>query len=153
VTGGVLGYWCDNGTNARCRRRAAAAVSARQEDRLPALAARIQAAAGRPLAQPGDIELESEAERSVAMTVQRFGHLDILINAAGIIHAGSVEEANIVEWRRVMDVNVFGTLYACKAAIPYMRARGRGDITNISSTASRRLALTVSVLTRRASLR
>ena len=87
------------------------------------------------------------------MTVQRFGHLDILINAAGIIHAGSVDEANIVEWRRVMDVNVFGTLYACKAAIPYMRARGRGDITNISSTASRRLALTVSVLTRRASLR
>jgi NADP-dependent 3-hydroxy acid dehydrogenase YdfG len=117
---------------------AAVAVSARRAERLQELVGRIEAAGGRSLALPGDVTDEAEAQKSVSATVQTLGRLDILVNSAGIIQAGQIENANTAEWRRVMDVNFFGTLYPCKAAIPHMRAAGGGDIINISSTSGRR---------------
>lgn len=125
---------------ALARAGAQVAVSARRADRLEALAARIQADGGQALALPGDVTDETVAEQAVAATVARFGRLDILVNSAGIIQAGHVENANTAEWRRVMDVNFFGTLYPCRAAIPHMKAQRSGDIINVSSTAGRRLS-------------
>lgn len=119
---------------------AAVAVSARRGDRLANLAGKIEAQGGRTLALPGDVTDEAVAERAVAETVSRLGRLDILVNSAGIIQAGGVENADSAEWRRVMDVNFFGTFYCCKAAVPHMRAQGGGDIINISSTSGRRSA-------------
>jgi NAD(P)-dependent dehydrogenase (short-subunit alcohol dehydrogenase family) len=119
---------------------AAVGVFARRADRLQELVGRIEAAGGRALALSGDITDEAEVEGSVSKTVHTLGRLDILVNCAGIIQAGQIESANTAEWRRVMDVNFFGTLYACKAVIPHIRARGGGDIVNISSTSGRRLS-------------
>lgn len=119
---------------------ATVAVSARRAERLAELVKRIEGQGGRAIALPGDVAEEAVAERVVARTVEQLGSLDILVNSAGIIQAGGVENANTSEWRRVMDVNFFGTLYPCKAAIPHLRARGGGDIVNISSTSGRRSA-------------
>jgi NADP-dependent 3-hydroxy acid dehydrogenase YdfG len=116
------------------------AVSARRADRLENLVQRIVGAGGKAIALPGDVAREPIALQVVADTIARLGRLDILVNSAGVIQAGGVEKADTAEWRRVMDINLMATLYTCSAAIPHMRARGSGDIINISSTAGRRAA-------------
>ena len=119
---------------------ATVAVSARRADRLQDLVKKIEAFGVKALALPGDIVDEQVAKHVVGETVKQFGRLDILVNSAGIIQAGNVENADIEEWHRVFDVNLFGSVSTCKAAIPHMRALGRGDIINISSTSARRAA-------------
>jgi NADP-dependent 3-hydroxy acid dehydrogenase YdfG len=115
-------------------------VSARRADRLKALVQSIETAGGTAIALPGDIAEEAVARSVVAATLKRFGRIDILVNSAGIIQPGRVENADTAQWRRVMDVNLFATLYTCSAVIESMRAQGGGDIINISSTAGRRVA-------------
>lgn len=119
---------------------ATVAVAARRADRLESLVKRIESSGGKALALPGDVVDEAVARRIVEQTVKRLGRLDILVNSAGIIQAGGVENANTDEWRRVLEVNLLATLYTCTAAIAPMRAQGGGDIINISSTAGRRAA-------------
>lgn len=115
---------------------ASVAVSARRADRLTALVQRIEAAGGTALALPGDVVDEALATAAVDKTVARFGKLDILVNSAGIIQAGGIENVDTAEYRRVFDVNLMATLYTCRAAIGPMKARGSGDIINISSLAA-----------------
>jgi NADP-dependent 3-hydroxy acid dehydrogenase YdfG len=119
---------------------ASVAVSARRAERLEALVQKIEAAGGRTIALPGDVAEEAVAASVVERTARHFGRLDILVNSAGIVQAGGVENADTAEWRRVIDVNLLATLYTCKAAIPHLKAQGSGDIINISSTSGRRAA-------------
>jgi NADP-dependent 3-hydroxy acid dehydrogenase YdfG len=114
------------------------AISARRGDRLNALVKRIEAAGGLAIALPGDVTARETAARIVDDTVRRFGRLDILVNSAGIMRAGKVENADLDEWSRVIDTNLMATLYTSRAAIGTMRQQGAGDIINISSTAGRR---------------
>lgn len=113
-------------------------VSARRADRLDDLVRRIEAGGGSALAVPGDVADEAVATAAVTRTVAHFGTIDILVNSAGITQAGGVENGNIDEYRRVIDVNLLAALYTCKAAIAPMKAQGRGDIINISSLAARK---------------
>jgi NADP-dependent 3-hydroxy acid dehydrogenase YdfG len=119
---------------------ASVAVSARRADRLEALVKKIEAAGGKALALPGDAIEESVARGIVEQTVKHFGRLDILVNSAGVIAPGGVENADTEQWRRVIQINLLSTLYTCTAAIGHMRAQGGGDIINISSIAGRRAA-------------
>jgi NADP-dependent 3-hydroxy acid dehydrogenase YdfG len=80
------------------------------------------------------------AEGVVTETLSRFGRLDILVNSAGIIDAGGVENAVTEQYRRVLDINLMASLYTSRAVIGPMRAQGGGDIINISSIAGRRAA-------------
>jgi len=114
------------------------AVSGRRKERLDDLVRRIEAAGGKGLALPGDVSVEADATKAVADTVAQLGRIDILINSAGVNEAGGVESLPLDLWRKVIDVNLMGTLYSCKAAVPLMKAQGGGDIINISSTAGRR---------------
>ncbi|WCT73452.1 SDR family NAD(P)-dependent oxidoreductase [Sphingomonas naphthae] len=116
------------------------AMSARRGDRLAALVARIEAAGGEALAITSDVADEASATGAVEATIAHFGRIDILVNSAGIIQAGGIEGTNLDEYRRVMDVNLMGTVYSCRAAIPAMKAQGFGDIINISSQAGRKSA-------------
>lgn len=119
---------------------ATVAVAARRADRLESLVKRIQSTGGKALPLPGNVVDEFVAKGIVEQTVTCFGRLDILVNSAGIIQAGGVENAKLDEWRRVLEVNLLATLYTCTAAISPMREQGGGDIINISSTAGRRAA-------------
>ena len=76
----------------------------------------------------------SEADwlRVIAAIEQNPGRLDGLVNAAGIVAVGSVEDTDFVTWRRVMAVNLDGTFLGCKHAMRLMRRSG-GSIVNISS--------------------
>jgi NAD(P)-dependent dehydrogenase (short-subunit alcohol dehydrogenase family) len=69
--------------------------------------------------------------------VERFGGLDILINNAGIGAFAPVAEMSDADWRQVIETNVSGVFYCCRAAIPHLKARGGGWIINISSLASK----------------
>ena len=119
---------------------ATVAVVARRADRLDSLVSQIKNAGGNALALPGDVTDEKVAEGVVTQTLGRFGRLDILVNSAGIIDAGGVENAVTEQYRRVLDINLMASLYTSRAVIGPMRAQGGGDIINISSIAGRRAA-------------
>jgi NADP-dependent 3-hydroxy acid dehydrogenase YdfG len=117
---------------------ATVALSARRADRLSGLVAKIEAAGGKALALAGDMAVEAEALKAVEDTVAKLGSIDILINSAGVMQAGNVETADLDEYRRVFDINLFATLYTCRAAVPHMLKQGGGDIVTISSLAGRK---------------
>lgn len=81
----------------------------------------------------GDVRSPADVERAVAEVVGREGHLDVLVNSAGVREIGDVYTIAIEEWDNVIAVNLSGTFYSCQAAARAMRDAGRGAIVNISS--------------------
>jgi NADP-dependent 3-hydroxy acid dehydrogenase YdfG len=114
---------------------------ARRADRLETLISQIEGRGGNAIALPGDITDEQVAQGVVTETLRRFGRLDILVNSAGIIDSGGVENTDAARYRRVLDINLMASLYTSRAVIAPMRAQGGGDIINISSIAGRRAAV------------
>jgi NADP-dependent 3-hydroxy acid dehydrogenase YdfG len=114
------------------------ALVARRAERLKDLAAQIEADGGKALALAADVTNEQEATGAVDDAVRHFGGLGILVNAAGMTQTGKVENGDLADWRYVFELNFWAGLYTARAAIPALKARGGGDIVNISSTAGRR---------------
>ncbi|MDR1826783.1 MAG: glucose 1-dehydrogenase [Methylobacteriaceae bacterium] len=83
-----------------------------------------------------DVSKEADAERLVAETVTRFGGLDVLVNCAGIVLGGTIEDTTLADWQRTMETNATGVFLVSRAAIPHLRARGGGAIVNVSSVAA-----------------
>jgi NAD(P)-dependent dehydrogenase (short-subunit alcohol dehydrogenase family) len=79
-----------------------------------------------------DVTAEGDWLRVIAAIEQKSGRLDGLVNAAGIVAVGSVEDTGFETWRRVMAVNLDGTFLGCKYAMRLMRRNG-GSIVNMSS--------------------
>ncbi len=113
-------------------------ITGRRKERLDEVVAAIEAAGGRALSVRSDVSEEADAFGAVEATIAAFGRLDIIVNSAGVNEAGGIQSLDLDGWRKVIDINLWGTIYTCKAAVPYMQASGSGDIINISSTAGRR---------------
>lgn len=96
------------------------------------LAEEIEKEGGKALFVQGDVSKPEEVESMIKATVEEFGKLDIVVNCAGIVSGGSVEEMDLDLWNRVMDVNVTGTFLVCKYAMPHLR-KTRGVIVNVAS--------------------
>jgi NADP-dependent 3-hydroxy acid dehydrogenase YdfG len=120
---------------------ASVSLAGRRADRLDDLAGRIESASGKALAVPTDVSKEDEARIFVERTKAELGGLDILVNNAGVMLLGPVQDADLDEWRRMIDVNLVGLLYCTHAALPVMREAGGGDIVNVSSVAGRQASL------------
>jgi len=122
---------------------AAVALAARRTDRLTELAAKIRADGGTAAVFTADVTSEDEARALVEQTVAELGRLDTLINNAGVMLLGPVQDAPTDEWRTMVHVNVLGLLYCAHAALPHLlRAADSGprqvaDMVNISSVAGR----------------
>jgi len=88
----------------------------------------------------GDVSDERAVQSAVDTAVERFGGIDIVINAAGVI--GPIEtpaqDVELEDFRRVIDVNLLGTFLMCKHAIPHLIRRGSGRIVNIAGTSGLR---------------
>ncbi len=106
-------------------------------------------AAGEALARelPGasylqaDVSDEDQARRLIERVVAGHGRLDVLVNNAGtteVIPHQDLEAASPEVWRRIFDVNVFGTWQVTVAAVEHLRASGRGQVVNVSSLAGER---------------
>jgi 2-hydroxycyclohexanecarboxyl-CoA dehydrogenase len=80
-----------------------------------------------------DLAREAEVAPVVEAAVLRFGGLHALVNVAGVRVYAPLAEAAAAEWERIIGVNVLATAYCCKAALPRLRAAGRGTIVNVSS--------------------
>jgi NADP-dependent 3-hydroxy acid dehydrogenase YdfG len=119
------------------RAGAAVALGARRADRIETLAGRIRAEGGTALALACDVGEEDEAKAFVEGAHERLGRLDVLVNNAGVMLLGPIENAPTEEWRRMIHANVFGVLYCTHAALPLMRDQGTGHIVNVSSVAGR----------------
>ncbi len=88
---------------------------------------------GRSFGHLLDVTRHDEVERVVAEVEAGVGAIDVLVNNAGYGHEGTLEESSLDEVRRQFEVNVFGAVAVAKAVLPFMRARRRGHILNITS--------------------
>ena len=114
------------------------ALLARRQVLLDDLASEIRHQGGDALVLTADISRAEEVRGAVARALNDFGHIDILVNSAGILESGSVETMDPQSFQRMLDVNVLGTLHTIQAVLPSMRQAGSGDIVNIGSLAGRR---------------
>src|SRR5882672_2716145 len=119
------------------------AVTARRLERLERLAAEIGGHGHTALAIQSDIADQAQAIAAVDRTVEELGRLDIVVNNAGVMLLGPIENAPTEEWNRMIDLNLKGLLYTTNAALPHLLAavesseRGCADVVNISSVAGR----------------
>jgi meso-butanediol dehydrogenase/(S,S)-butanediol dehydrogenase/diacetyl reductase len=99
----------------------------------PAAAIRSEVPGASVLPLLADLSLESEARRAVDEAVRGLGALHTLVNVAGVRVYASLAEADAKDWQLILGVNVLATAYCVKAALPALRASGRGTIVNVSS--------------------
>ena len=113
---------------------------ARRKERLYELAEQAEKQGGGPIgAFPGDITNKEDVENMLALAVERFGRLDVLVNNAGIMDemtpVGEVEDEL---WNRVITINLTGPFYACREAVKLMVDQEAGNIINVASVGDRR---------------
>ena len=122
---------------------AAVALAARRKDRLDQLAEDITRNGGRALVIETDVTEKSQAQAAVERTVAELGRLDTVVNNAGVMLLGPIENAPLDEWEQMVRLNVLGLLYVAHFALPHLlRAaadapRQVADLINVSSVAGR----------------
>ncbi|WP_165798493.1 SDR family oxidoreductase [Chitinophaga costaii] len=109
-------------------------LGARRADRLEDLAKRIGAAGGEVTWLVTDIKKRQEVMNLVDLACETYGHLDVIVNNAGISHLSRIDEVQVADWEEMIDVNLKGTLYGIAAALPIFKKQGSGHIINIIST-------------------
>jgi meso-butanediol dehydrogenase / (S,S)-butanediol dehydrogenase / diacetyl reductase len=129
VTGAASGIGA--ATARRCSGDGAAvAMVDREEAKLRATASSFPAE--RTMTVAADVADLVAVERFVQEAVDRFRRLDVLVNNAGVVAKGTVTEASVEDWRRVMAVDVDAVFYCTRAAVPHLIA-AKGCIVNVSS--------------------
>ena len=102
----------------------------RTASKLQAVADGLDAA--RTVVHVADVSDQAAAEALVATTISAFGHLDVLVNNAGIAKMGPFLDMAVDDWRKVMAIDVDGVFYCIRAALPQL-LETKGNIVNVSS--------------------
>ncbi len=84
-----------------------------------------------------DVRDSAQCKAAVTAAIERFGAVDVLVNNAGIYHAGAFVDHTPEQFQHLLDVNLFGVIHMTQAVLPGMRARRHGRIVNIASTAGK----------------
>lgn len=128
VTGAASGMGA-----ATARQLKAAGADVLCVDRNGELAAQVAAELSADPPLIGDVSDAAFCRKAVATAVERYGRLDVLVNAAGIIVRADGPETTDEQWQRVMNVNVNGVFFMSRAAVGVMREQGGGAIVNFGS--------------------
>ncbi|MDQ3908278.1 MAG: glucose 1-dehydrogenase [Acidobacteriota bacterium] len=104
----------------------------RDREALSEVAGEIGARGGEGFAIVADVTKEEDAERVVRETIDDFGVLDVLVNAAGILANGTIETTTLRAWDEMLDVNLRAVFNLMRLAVPHLEDR-RGNVVNVSS--------------------
>jgi 3-oxoacyl-[acyl-carrier protein] reductase len=120
------------------RRLAAAGAAVAIADVNPSAAAAVASSIPNAFPLPVDITHSALVREAVESVMERQGRIDILVNNAGVAgKAAPCWEYSDAEWQQVLDINLNGTFFFCRAVIPHMRARRYGRVVNIASIAGK----------------
>lgn len=104
----------------------------RKEDALREVEQKIREIGSESLTIQADVARDGEAERAVQHAINHFGGIDVLVNAAGHISSGTIENTSLTAWDDMMNVNVRAAFVLMQEALPSLIDR-RGNIVNVSS--------------------
>lgn len=116
-------------------RGAAVVLGARRTDRLDRLAAELRGGGASVRTVATDVTRREDLDRLVALAVDGFGRLDVLVSNAGISKIGPVADGDVDGWSAMIDVNLRGVLYGIAAATPVFKRQGSGHFVTTVSTA------------------
>jgi NAD(P)-dependent dehydrogenase (short-subunit alcohol dehydrogenase family) len=120
------------------KRNAKVVVSARTGSGLASLVDEITALGGDAIAVPADVAEFEQVQSIVDKTIDRYGRLDTWVHAAGTAIIAPFEQVTPEEFKRVIEVNLMGSVYGAMVAMPHLRQTGRGAFIAISSVEARR---------------
>lgn len=112
-------------------------LGARRADKLAAVAEELGDSA---VWRETDVSRKGDMDALAALALERFGHIDALINNAAIMPVSLIEQGMVDDWDRMIDINIKGMLYGIHAVLGHMLSRGSGTIITIASTASMKTA-------------
>ena len=115
------------------REGARVVVAARRRALCEQVVKQVQERGGEATAIQTDVADEAQVERLIAETVKRFGRLDILVNNAGIGGGGRIADTSTETFDQVINTNLRGTFFCCRAGFRQMKKAGGGTIINMSS--------------------
>lgn len=120
-------------------------LGARRMDRLQTVAAEIEASGGVALTHALDVTDRGSVRAFADAARDAWGHVDVLINNAGIMPLSLMSSMKVDEWDRMVDVNIKGVLHGIAAVLPEMTARGSGHIINMASIGALSVSPTAAV--------
>lgn len=113
-------------------------VTARRAKALNDLVCEIKALGGVAVAVPGDVTCEEDLRAVADAAVQHFGRIDTWVNNASVYIQGRVQDISLDEYRRILDVNLVGTVNGTQRALEVMLPQGAGVIVQVASVAANR---------------
>ncbi len=120
-------------------------VSDMREDLSAEVADELNRSGLKAISRTVNVADENSVHALMSFVYEKFGHIDILVNCAGILDMNNIETMSSEVWDRVIDIDLRGTHFCCQAAVKYMTGQGSGKIVNIASTAGQRGGLYSSV--------
>jgi NAD(P)-dependent dehydrogenase (short-subunit alcohol dehydrogenase family) len=132
VTGASSGLGADAAV-AYAEAGADVALLARRIEKLNEVKSVIEKLGRKVIAVGCDVSSEESVKTAIQTVLDTFGHIDIVLNDAGIAQGGGVEDLSVEDWDRSFDTNVKGIYLTSKYVIPQMKERGYGKIVNIAS--------------------
>lgn len=132
VTGASSGLGADAAL-AYAKAGADVALLARRVEKLNEVQEEIKKTGRNVVAIGCDVTKEESVQSAINKVLDTFGHIDILLNNAGVAVRGGVDSMSVEDWDKSFDTNVKGIFLVSKYVVPHMKERGYGKIVNIAS--------------------
>lgn len=120
-------------------------LGARRTQRLAALCEEIRSSGGTAAWRALDVTRREDNVAFVEAALAEYGHVDVIVNNAGVMPLSPMNALKVDEWDRMVDVNIKGVLYGVAAVLPVMNRQGFGQIVNVSSIGGLRVSPTAAV--------
>lgn len=108
-------------------------LAAREADRLNSVGQAVSAEGRQALAIPCDVADPQQVNSLVERALAAYGHIDVLVNNAGICSSGLMEKTSLEDWHKIIDVNLWGYVHTIQALLPQFLAQKSGTIVNVGS--------------------